>query len=512
MSKLNNPLHIMPPPPSLRISNLHSQLKPLNQLMTHNALYTLPAPSTRAQLSQLTSRLTTTMNISKRKSRTPRTPPKTRKVRSTLSKKRAISALKRRITKRHIRNLRHGIRLKSLNSICADSGVCIAFGNENAKIKTFFDNFSFKYAITPIRRLNTDKPSANGFINEITFNRDGYISHAILKSSLTKSTDNLMYECRVGQYINTQMEYFPCFIETYGLYIHEDLANKSAMQSFTGSKLLLNKITQAYIDTPWNEGDIDWTIACKKSESFAILIQHLKDCKGFDSIANWPHNEIDQELPGLLFQVYYPLAALRNTFTHFDLHWQNAQLFEPVKGKYIQYHYHTNDMLAGHAPAIISFKSKYIVKIIDYGRCFFDDGIENTKILYDVVCADPECAPNCGKSSGLFKQPTVRNVCNMSQDLRLMHVLNSFPYKGIAGRTISRTKFNGPYYTSARTAITWANKGDRVYNVADALISLMTYVHENQAINDVYNNPADCLGVLTVKYGEKMTFVKTEKP
>lgn len=58
-----------------------------------------------------------------------------------------------------------------------------------------------------------------------------------------------------------------------------------------------------------------------------------------------------------------PLATLANTFTHYDLHPSNVLLCEPVLGKY--YKYILNDR------TVVEFKSKYIVKIIDYGRSFF---------------------------------------------------------------------------------------------------------------------------------------------
>ena len=108
-----------------------------------------------------------------------------------------------------------------LKSICSDSGACIAFGTNRHKITKFFDGFTdFKYVEPPIKRIG--KPSANGFVNEIKYKKSGYTAYAVLKSSTRPSADNLVYEYIVGQFINKQCNYFPCFLETYGFYFYND--------------------------------------------------------------------------------------------------------------------------------------------------------------------------------------------------------------------------------------------------------------------------------------------------
>jgi proline-specific peptidase len=57
------------------------------------------------------------------------------------------------------------IRGMYLNTVCADSGVCIAFGQEKEKINKYFDDFvNFNY-VNSIRRIG--KNSMQGFVNEI---------------------------------------------------------------------------------------------------------------------------------------------------------------------------------------------------------------------------------------------------------------------------------------------------------------------------------------------------------
>jgi hypothetical protein len=82
---------------------------------------------------------------------------------------------------------------------------------------------------------------------------------------------------------------------------------------------------------------------------------------------------------------------------------------------------------------IVSFRSKYLVKIIDYGRSFFNDeeNKNNSDKIYKKVCKTSECDPDCGldygftylspeeyPGQGYFISSRTRN---MSHDLRLIN-------------------------------------------------------------------------------------------
>jgi hypothetical protein len=132
--------------------------------------------------------------------------------------------------------------------------------------------------------------------------------------------------------------------------------------------------------------------------------------------------------------VYFPLTILKDVYTHYDLHANNVFLYKPYEGnKYIQMRYH---LLSGR---IIEFPSEYIVKIIDYGRNYFDNGITNTKkILNDYVCNNARCKPNCGENVGYSiiqgdeYYPNIDfhwifpNKKNISHDLRFALLFYSF--------------------------------------------------------------------------------------
>ena len=93
--------------------------------------------------------------------------------------------------------------------------------------------------ITPI-----GKPSSNGFVREIKYEKNGYNAYAILKSSATMFSDNLAYEYIVGHnYINKIVTRFPCFLYTYGLYYYksDDAYNKIRYSTYD-AKLLSNAI------------------------------------------------------------------------------------------------------------------------------------------------------------------------------------------------------------------------------------------------------------------------------
>jgi hypothetical protein len=129
-----------------------------------------------------------------------------------------------------------------------------------------------------------------------------------------------------------------------------------------------------------------------------------------------------------------PLAEVSYAYTHYDLHEENVLLYEPVVGSHIEYFYHIDG-------EIITFKSKYIAKIIDYGRSFFNQfgnttSTGSSNAIYDTVCR--LCKPNCGATNGFgwlsvnpLQLRNVYHICskiaNQSHDLRLLYLLGRKP-------------------------------------------------------------------------------------
>ena len=285
-----------------------------------------------------------------------------------------------------------------LKTVCSDSGACIAVGTEIKRINQFFNHYTdFTYAVERIKSIGA--PSANGFIKEIKYTRDGYDSYAILKSSVKPYTDNLMYEYEVGQYINKQNKVFSCFLETYGLYSYN---SDEVWKHFKDTKS--NNITILKENTTLIP-HIDYKKGCSDSKHISILIQHVNNAitlNNFMEKALSESNltkkeyELNFDIFYILYQIYFTLDVLKKEFTHYDLHADNVLLYEPVKDGYIKYHYHLK------SGKTIEFQSKYIAKMIDYGRCYYKDSSENnSKNTYKNICSIKKCKPDCGIHFGL---------------------------------------------------------------------------------------------------------------
>ena len=317
-----------------------------------------------------------------------------------------------------------------------DSRLCLAFGTFSQEIKSYFAGFNnFKYA-TAVRLIG--KKSENGFVNEIEYEREGlhtdsrrdpseadtsetdtYKSYAILKSTKNLLADNLMYEYRVGQYINTFNRVYPCFLETYGLLKYKTDQDWEKLASD-------NVETDPHERVEFLKGlaiqPLDYSAACTESRNLAILIQHFNNFYALNDIVS-DQDFFQKELMYVLFQLYIPLAQMKYTFTHYDLHLNNLYVYEPAPGKYIQYHYY---LVPGMPP--VSFKSKYMLKIIDYGSSYFKDEDEDSQTLIDKICKIPTKCDNddgCGQNVGSNKHINK----NQSIDLKaLFAIKNALKY------------------------------------------------------------------------------------
>lgn len=268
-------------------------------------------------------------------------------------------------------------------------------------------------------------------------------------------------------------------------------------------------------------------LACtNQTAEFSIVIQHIKRAKRLNDclMDNQPQYNTEKihfyevELIFILFQIYYTLSELRDSFTHYDLHLENVLLYEPVKKSYIQYIYNVNG-------TEIRFKSKYIVKIIDYGRCFFKNENMSSDDIRDYICNIPGCNSGnqvCGNQLGFNSITDNANFCiehhicsnrkNISHDLRLLHLLNNvfndvnnhvafdvFIIRNI----IEKVVFTGQYGTPELT-----NSGlpQNIHNVTDAftaiLESIQTATDLNELNNKYYENHTS-LGNLHVYGGNK---------
>ena len=333
------------------------------------------------------------------------------------------------------------------NSICSDSGECIAFGKEIANIKTFFDSFSFTYVnIGKMKKIG--EPSLNGFIIEIPYERQGYHAYSILKCAANPKSDNLIYEGLVGVFINKKNILFPCFLETYyiclikqGVYnIFRSLASNA--NQLTKKILIDNNGIEMIKPTYKTLANPDiLNVSCLYSKFISIMIQHFNNIQSFHSYLKERRNDADfrtVHLVNYLYQVYCPLAFMSNEFTHYDLHTNNVLIYHPSNDckKYVKMIYHYAD------GTTVEFNTFGIAKIIDYGRCYFNDKKNVPPIsslnIYNAICSIENCGENCGQGFGYkFLAPEKTyggvhyissSIRNKSHDLRLIYLTNAYPY------------------------------------------------------------------------------------
>jgi hypothetical protein len=366
---------------------------------------------------------------------------------------------------------RKQLRTHFLKTICADSGQCIALGTEATKIRQFFDGFSNFTFLTTVRKIG--KSSANGSIYELRYEHRGYVSYAILKLNAVSGADSLLYEAFVGKKINEYAKKYPCFLETYG--------------DFTVPMELWQKI-RARKNASMKKKDVeelslgltDKEASCRYSyyKTQAILIQHIKVSSGEESLKDCIQSKkfVRTNLANVLYQVYAVLSVLSDEYTHYDLHSENVMTIVFKPRQYIEYHYQQLD------GSVLSFKSKYMAKIIDYGRNYIRESSSNFR---DSLCAIKKCnqpRAKCGANYGygwldpspneFFVNSTVRNK---SHDLRLVaDILETGISNKCLEQILRQIVFTDDYGT-AELEMSGLSEG-KINNVCDMAETLRHYI------------------------------------
>ena len=233
-------------------------------------------------------------------------------------------------------------------------------------------------------------------------------------------------------------------------------------------------------------------------ENAVTLMQFLLDEFGPEG----PNNAFfwNFECASILFQLYGPLSCIRKEFTHYDAHLNNL-IVAKLDRRHIVLRYH-------YKGKIIRIASKYILKMIDYGRSFTKKTTEFQEALCKV------CKPNCGKNSGFhyinqrevdakqektYIRPTHHNI---SHDLRAAYLIrnlilekepdvnkqqfdrNDFPGKAIRNllRNIHFEEFFGtperetmPHFDPQQALLQTGNANHKIRNVHDLFESVFIY-------------------------------------
>jgi len=311
--------------------------------------------------------------------------------------------------------------------------------------------------------------SNNGFVLEVPFVKDNYKAYTVLKSAQDSNADNLFYEALVGLYINKKNYIFPCFLETYGLYQWPNKAQREA--AFEGEVEQLDQLERKnmsynnFFDKPEFISD-----TCLKAQLGCVLIQHIHGARTlFDRSRSLKDNMLffTYHLVQYLYQIYAPLGVLSNEFTHYDLKTDNVLLYTLGKDKDADYHKtaitdegvpHNGEYVTMkyHYPngEVVSFNTFDIVKIIDYGRCYFKESEKHNshnylKVLREsiikVAKSDKDVKPNNPRHKGKCTnysyqilededpEGSFHYICsnkrNKTHDLRLANEIWSIPKK-----------------------------------------------------------------------------------
>jgi hypothetical protein len=316
---------------------------------------------------------------------------------------------KANVIARFMKKTKYTRKARFLNSVCSNSGLCIAFGIYSDEIKKFFNGFSSFDYVESVKPIGI--ASSNGFVYSIEYKHRGYIANAILKSSAKSSGDNLLYEYIVGKQINKlYYKRYPIFVETYDYYY--TYKNNLEWNSF---KLgVPNPDLKAVYNV---HKEVDYKLSCEESKYLCILVQHIANASTLDEMSP---EFYDTEFLNSLYQIYYTLSKISNDYTHYDLHTGNVLVYLPDNTKYIQYIFHHS------SGQTVSFKSRYLIKIIDYGRSYIK--VATNKVKHD-ICPIPECNPKCGYNVGYNVDGSRRQEyittwkSNKSHDLRLLSIL-----------------------------------------------------------------------------------------
>jgi len=400
---------------------------------------------------------------------------KSRKSKSPLSKS-PKSPKTRRLGRYH--SLEVSLKTRNvknvLSKVCPNSDECLALSAQYMphinKVFDYFSNFKMLSSQTPKQFMNISSGS-NGFTNLLFFSDtdNTYHSIAIMKSAHSSNPnripDNLVYEGLAGlYYINEKCYYFPCFVETYGIYKYKPhsrfsvpplkmyLMNNSKKYSKISNAefesglidLFTNKKTNREIGqkkpaskkTVYNSEAIKH--AFENPNDLCILIQSVKPGKTLASyltdtllsMQTMRSREVkfilNEELLSMLFQIYSVLSYLSDEYNHNDLHPGNVLIYSLGK-KYIKMVYHLKDN-DGNSSEVIFYTNK-IAKLIDYGRAYVNGKHFKSSCFYQSVCQhekretdtpeEYDCDENdvkkyqegdriCGKNiglTGLWKQP-----------------------------------------------------------------------------------------------------------
>jgi hypothetical protein len=383
-----------------------------------------------------------------------------------------------------------------LRAVCSSNGYCMALGKNRKLIYKYFDGFAnFKYAITPFSLLSS---GGNGKVYEVYYRRLDYRAVCTLKYSLKPKADSIFYEAYVGfSYINKLTKYFTLFLETYGCYwientllldeLHEHSPfSVNTIDSLTG----LIKNNDVKIINPLKLNKLRKT-ACKDPLRVMVLTEYVENATDFADIVKkyrfTPKFKLfEHGLPAMLYQIYSVLSVISHNFTHYDLHGGNCIVYTIPDNRYVRMIYHHP------SGQTIEFNTGFIVKLIDYGRCY----VPTSRQFHDTVAATPEClvsgdsVPGESFGFGMFEEYPLRQyhyvtpkLNNYSADLRLLFDVSKAYDKDTNFRRLLRRVQFAERFGTFKISPNEPNPDNKIRNVMEAERALAGFINDPSFTN-----------------------------
>jgi hypothetical protein len=343
---------------------------------------------------------------------------------------------------------------------CPDAKICMALGRYTYRILDLFDSFRDFSRVVKMEHIGSK--STNGFVTKLTFDRilengQSYQCDTVLKSAKSYVSDNLYYEYFAGTFVNYLCTLSPFFTYTMGMYQYNDIIQdgKSKKSGGYGQLKKLSGINDSpnlslflndnitFRKGPYLSNKVsgdDLTDACDmtRANGLAIMTEYIPNAQSLGTLlGNSMFNQFDL-FPTCLI-LYGTLSTLAKNFTHYDLHSGNVMMISCPKNKIFRYHMMIYDENGDYSDEIV-VDSRYLPKIIDYGRSYFRSekfGKYPTVSSYDVydeICKwdnnrGPDryhkCCSDVGFKSlhdtpSLHKTYVHSSANNWSHDLRLV--------------------------------------------------------------------------------------------
>ena len=272
-------------------------------------------------------------------------------------------------------------KIDHLLSFCPTSlNDCVSIG-DNKMIHDIFKLFQFFNTtdnITKIEKLSSST-GANSFVYKILRQND--INNSIVTFLKTpkrvkgrENTDSLLYEYFVGDHLNSFTR-TPNLVKTVNLLYIEN--NDYFTEINTLGALTVPIIKESF--DPINQKPINFFF--NKLESIILETMYANNSINLLSKLQKNNNGVydlkfyETDLWKILLQLFAFLHIHQYVFTHYDLHLNNIMLIQ-IPNKKMKFVYGKEPY---HA---ISFESKYLVKIIDYGRVYLR---QHTDMFRDIM-------------------------------------------------------------------------------------------------------------------------------